>query len=396
MKKLLFPLLFISLWTVAQPSKNQIIRLTSVNSPNNLTAITSPNEGSLVFVNSNKTIYLHNGTSWSPLGNPWKINGNQCESTDFLGTTNNQDFIFRTNNSERMVIKGDGKIGVNTNSPSAAFQVGESSQGSEDIITSFSQLSSNINMVTGNFFVDNDINTNSSISNGQWIQFNGNPSDPKIVTTYTLRFLSYAATGFHFQGRLNNNSAWVTLDNQSNVTWPGNNVLQQFNFNNTIAYEDYRISFTSWNNHFLYAIMSEIEFKENINILPLLTFEQNGRVGINIDPPTEKLQVGGNILANAYTPDYVFEYHFDGFSEQNPDYKPKSLKDTKEFIKKNKHLPGVPSAKEVKQIGGIIINQAIDKNLEKIEELYLHLFKVNERIKILEGLIDDEEQKKRF
>jgi len=68
-----------------------------------------------------------------------------------------------------------------------------------------------------------------------------------------------------------------------------------------------------------------------------------------------------------------------------------TLKETKDFIKKHKHLPGIPSAKDIQKQGGIIINQAVDANLEKIEELYLHLFDLNHRMKELESLIAEKE-----
>ena len=75
-----------------------------------------------------------------------------------------------------------------------------------------------------------------------------------------------------------------------------------------------------------------MEFKENIQQYPLFTVKTNGRIGISFDPPNQKLQVGGNILADAYTPDYVFEHYFEGQSELNPNYKSYSLEKTKKYI----------------------------------------------------------------
>ncbi|UZJ64233.1 hypothetical protein OKW96_17900 [Sphingobacterium sp. KU25419] len=73
----------------------------------------------------------------------------------------------------------------------------------------------------------------------------------------------------------------------------------------------------------------------------------DGNVGIGTDAPKEKLSVNGNIRAHqikvetANWPDYVFE----------EDYDLPSLNTTAEFIKANKHLPGVPTAKEVEKEG---------------------------------------------
>ncbi|MFD1631682.1 hypothetical protein [Pseudopedobacter beijingensis] len=74
-------------------------------------------------------------------------------------------------------------------------------------------------------------------------------------------------------------------------------------------------------------------------------------------------------------PDYVFEesYHLP------------SLKETEKFIKTNKHLQGIPSAKEVAQ-DGLNLADMNAKLLQKLEELTLHIIELNKRIEKLEGL----------
>jgi hypothetical protein len=47
-------------------------------------------------------------------------------------------------------------------------------------------------------------------------------------------------------------------------------------------------------------------------------------------------------------------------------------------------LPGVPSAADIEKQGGIIVNRATEINLEKIEEVYLYIFELNDRIDKLE------------
>ena len=47
----------------------------------------------------------------------WHISGNNntSPSTNFLGTTDNKAFAFRTNNTERMRIQANGQIGIKNN-----------------------------------------------------------------------------------------------------------------------------------------------------------------------------------------------------------------------------------------------------------------------------------------
>jgi hypothetical protein len=113
----------------------------------------------------------------------------------------------------------------------------------------------------------------------------------------------------------------------------------------------------------------------------LSVISRTGSVGIGTDTPTEKLHVIGNILAQGtITPDYVFQHYYEGTSNLKEDYKMPSLQEIEAFTKANKHLPGVPSAKEVKDNGGIIINKQSEILLEKIEELFLHTIEQQKQI----------------
>ena len=55
----------------------------------------------------------------------WNLNGNlnTDPQTDFIGTCDGSDFVFRTSSTERMRLTGDGKFGVGTNSPAFQLQV---------------------------------------------------------------------------------------------------------------------------------------------------------------------------------------------------------------------------------------------------------------------------------
>jgi len=95
----------------------------------------------------------------------------------------------------------------------------------------------------------------------------------------------------------------------------------------------------------------------------------SGNVGIGIvDTKGYKLAVNGNIRAQEIKvetsgwPDYVFAR----------DYQLPSLQETENHIKEKGHLPGIPSAEEVK-VNGVDLGEMNAKLLKKIEELTLHL-----------------------
>ncbi len=99
----------------------------------------------------------------------------------------------------------------------------------------------------------------------------------------------------------------------------------------------------------------------------------NGNVGIGTtDPKGYKLAVAGNMIAESVKvslqgtwPDYVF----------SKDYQLPTLQETEKHIKDKGHLPGIPSAEEVKA-NGVDLGEMNAKLLQKIEELTLHLIRL--------------------
>jgi|GEM_PF-2944819 len=122
-------------------------------------------------------------------------------------------------------------------------------------------------------------------------------------------------------------------------------------------------------------------------VKPLVLQRGNpGRVliGITTDNGIDKLQVNGSIKAKAVKvdpnawPDYVFE----------PSYELRSLDQTAQFIKANKHLPEIPSAKDV-ETNGIDLGAMNALLLKKIEELTLYLIEKDQEIKVLKNIQEE-------
>lgn len=90
--------------------------------------------------------------------------------------------------------------------------------------------------------------------------------------------------------------------------------------------------------------------------------------------------VGGNIICEGVDvmtrqqwPDYVFD----------KDHKLMTLKETEDYISENGHLPGVPDAETVRK-KGISLDEMIIIQMEKIEELTLHIIELQKQIKVLQ------------
>ncbi len=115
----------------------------------------------------------------------------------------------------------------------------------------------------------------------------------------------------------------------------------------------------------------------------------NGKVGINtLNMPgnydlyvpdgilTERVKVADSNTAG--WADYVFDEN----------YSLKSLTDVEQFVAKNKHLPNVPSAKEIDENGYEMTEMNVIF-MEKIEELFLHTIEQQKQIDALKKQNED-------
>jgi hypothetical protein len=124
-------------------------------------------------------------------------------------------------------------------------------------------------------------------------------------------------------------------------------------------------------NMFLHRVFGNVKYS-------VMEVNRNsGNIGIGTSPGSSfKLAVEGKIgarevnvtLANPW-PDYVFE----------KSYSLPSLEEVKSYINQNKHLPEVPSAKEI-EANGVNLGEMNMLLLKKIEELTLYIIDQNKAI----------------
>ena len=103
-----------------------------------------------------------------------------------------------------------------------------------------------------------------------------------------------------------------------------------------------------------------------------------GFVGIGTNHPQAKLAVNGRILAKSvkvstdatYWPDFVFA----------PEYNRMSLSELEAYINANRHLPGVPSAAEVDEQEGVVLEEMNAILLQKVEELTLYVIELQKQV----------------
>ncbi len=124
------------------------------------------------------------------------------------------------------------------------------------------------------------------------------------------------------------------------------------------------------------GLTSTLFLNNNGGDLVMCTSSGNVMIGTSTPAAGYILSVDGKIMGEELKvqlsgdwPDYVF----------HDNYKLPSLQNLEASIKVNKHLPGMPSAAEVKK-DGIMVGQMQTKMMEKIEELTLYIISLQKQI----------------
>lgn len=114
----------------------------------------------------------------------------------------------------------------------------------------------------------------------------------------------------------------------------------------------------------------------SVSFSPKMTITNDGKVGIGTGSPDQLLTVNGIVHATRVkvdttvpTPDYVFE----------KSYSLPSLDEVKSYIDENKHLPEVPSAREM-EAKGIDVGEMNMLLLKKVEELTLYVIALKQEV----------------
>lgn len=100
-------------------------------------------------------------------------------------------------------------------------------------------------------------------------------------------------------------------------------------------------------------------------------FLVNGKIGIGTLNPQSDLAVNGIISAKEVKvtssgwPDYVFDEK----------YRLPSLQEVEDFVRSNKHLPGIPPDKEIEE-KGLTVSEMFSLQMRKIEELVLYVIEL--------------------
>lgn len=362
--------------------------------------------------------------SCNPYSNPWRIGGNVITGSGYsdisAGTCDNFDFILKANGINRQWIKTDGTIGFgtnigsNTNGPEYRFKTGVirlqsgNTYGGPQIIFDLNDNSTPYGdwgieytkALPGkdglNFWKPfGSVNSNNNLfflaDDGTVGVGTDNPSTKFTVDGWAgdgvLTKVNLTSKAYIVFDKTTQSEKFVIYGNGATHIGSAN---AQIGFAN-IAIQDQNVALNINNQN-----INGIKFSSNNNNVKLFTTVNSnfstspftvyadGRTRIGGELTTNTpylLTVNGKVGAREVLvtlqgswPDYVFAKN----------YKLNSLESVKEYIRINKHLPGIPSANEIsKNEFGLNMGEMQIKQMEKIEEIYLYLFELKEEMEAL-------------
>ena len=324
--------------------KNGTIKLESLGKAGGITLLAVNPTGKvvaaqLIYDAKNATLVVREilGISNIPIPDPklgfWNLEGNDSTTaSNFLGTTDNNPLFFKINNEQEMVLGSDGLYAKDGLSTDGDFNVGGDASFARSV---------SVGKIIGGL----DVDGTTTIDHGGLFLKGGNlcgKSTSKASKVFAIMANDEISPGPYIEmcdREHPGNSGDIIFNAYSKAAGKGNVIF-------------------------------------NLYDSPTSTFTQT----VKIKPDGIIYARGIKVQTTAF-PDYVF----------GKDYKMLSLKELEQYIAINKHLPGIPSAKEVTVNEGMELGEMNRLLLEKVEEQTLYILQLQKRMDALEVQLSKKE-----
>ncbi|WP_445453379.1 hypothetical protein [Flavobacterium sp. 25HG05S-40] len=323
---------------------------------------------------------------------------NAILATDYLGSSNNVDVLFKRN------AVSAGKISTNIMHLGLNSFAGNNSTSIGSLAGQYCTTGILNSVYVGHSAGQGSTTTANS---GYLNTYIGNSAGNRNTTGGYNAFFGGSAG---FQNSSGSSNTYIGVNSGSqNTTGSNNTFIGRYSGQNNVGSSNVFVGYSSGYNE----TGSNKLYIDNSNTATPLVWgdfandevKLNGKVGIGavttfptnaggVSVANYKLFVTGGILtdevrvnlsAGGTWADYVF----------HKDYNLKSLSEVESFIKENGHLPNVPSAAQVKE-EGIALGEMSKLQQEKIEELTLYVIAQNKEIELLKTQVKEIEALKKM
>lgn len=378
---------------IRSPNKGLLIPRMTVEQRND---ISNPADGLLIYQTNNKSgFYFYEKSSWKPISEneakavagtdgDWTIIGNAGTNpaTNFIGTTDNQPMVFKTNNSERFRVAASGDLSAmnnfsfdnatggkglyfRTNGVQRWYQRVDGTESGSNTGSNYSLYRySDAGGFLGTAF---SINRATGVTTfGGATRFNGNFEIDNSVATRNFSFVK--------DGK---NRMMIRIDGTETGGNAGSD-FRLYRYNDAGVYQGVPLAVSRATGESTFGGSVKVQTITghlavgNFTGGSALTTPAGYRMIVQDGILTEKIKVA--LKTTGDWADYVFE----------SDYNLMSLEEIESFTKKNKHLPNVPSADEMAE-SGLDVAQTSKMFMEKIEELTLYMIELNKEVKLLKA-----------
>ncbi|MCU0319416.1 MAG: hypothetical protein MUE88_05000 [Flavobacteriales bacterium] len=315
-----------------------------------------------------------------PDSDDWKMTGNAntSPSTQYIGTSDATDLVFKTNGAEALRLLSNGDVQVDALTGADERLVYVDVYGTLKKGPPLNEQMSDIPWYLGG-------NVNVTASTNRIGPVNDLPF--RLITNdiERMRLTNTGLVGIGTTAPQDQLEVHTELP-RSGLTL--NNIRTDDNAHTEVRF--------SKNGNVLWAIGCDFDANggqdfflwDNPSTSKRLVVTAQGKVGIGTEPPTNsnsiyKLYVGDGIATRDVKvtaqnwPDFVFE----------PDHALLSLPDLRTYLKQEKHLPGIPSATEVAVADGVELGDMQRRLLRTVEEQALYILQLEERLARLEQLL---------
>jgi hypothetical protein len=304
---------------------------------------------------------------------------------------------------ERLLITNSGNIGIGTLSPTSKLDVNTNGRVGLNV-------SGNTSAFVGSDINISRVSTTSSVGQGATMQFNDTGTASYNVIQGSSDglqiFNNYANSGWLERMRIsgNGNVGIGTTNPQTKLDINGSGIVGLNVSGNSSSFLGADMNISRINTTTGVGRGATLQFNDtgsssynviqgsegglqifnnyaNAGWVERMRVAGNGNVGIGTTNPDAKLAVKGTVHAEEVKvdlqvpgPDYVFE----------PTYQLPSLTEIETYIKANKHLPEVPSAKEM-EANGINLSEMNMLLLKKVEELTLYMIEMKSEFEQLKS-----------